>query len=241
MKVITTRRDGTVLKPAFSWSYSRLKNFEACPKKHYHVDIAKDATEEKSDQLLWGDMIHKSAADRLGKDKKALIKGTEVLAPWIDRIEKGGGEIHVELKLAIAKDFGACGYFEKGERAAWFRSVADVLKIKETGTGQAVALALDWKTGKIIEDSVQLALMAQCIFSHYPAVQKLRTEFVWLKDDATSRCDFGRDDMPALWRTMLPRVDVLQRAHDNMDYPPKPGGLCKRWCPVQKCPHHGIG
>jgi hypothetical protein len=115
-----------------------------------------------------------------------------------------------------------------------FRGVADVLKINGP-----VALAIDWKTGKIVEDSQQLALMAACIFAHHPGVQKIRTEFAWLKEDASSRADFDRNEMARMWANLWPRIEALERAHKTTTYPAKPGALCRRWCPVKSCPHHG--
>lgn len=237
MQVTTTTRNGRPFNAAsakpFSWSYSKLKNFEACPKKHFHVDIVKDAKESESEELKWGNLLHKAAAKRL-KDKEPVPPGFEVLEPWCQRIEKGPGVILVEQQLAIAEDFGPCGWFEKGERYAWHRGIADVIKIVGP-----VALACDWKTGKIKEDSVQLALMAACIFAHHPTIEKIRTEFIWLQFDAASRADFTREDMPGLWRGLWPRVEALKRAHELFEYPAKPGGLCRRWCPVKQCPHNG--
>ena len=236
MQVTTTRRDGSAVNKPFAWSYSRLKNFETCPKRSWHIDIVKDVREEESEQLKWGNMLHAAAAARLSGKKIPLTADFGVLSPWIERFEKTPGDILVEQKLAIAKDFGACDWFAKGERAAWLRVVIDVLKING-----AVALAADWKTGKIKEDSVQLALNAACIFAHFPQIQRLRTEFIWLAEDASSRADFSREDMPGLWRSVLPRVDAMRHAHETQSYPAKPGGICKRWCPVEKCPHWGEG
>jgi hypothetical protein len=234
MQVITTRRDGSAIAKPFSWSYSRLKNFEVCPKRHWHIDVKKDAKEdEESEALVWGDTVHKGAAKRLST-KQPLPQGLELLEPWCQRIEHGAGTILVEQKLAIASDFGKCGYFDKGDRPTWLRVVVDALKL-----AGPVALAIDWKTGKILEDSVQLALTAQCVFAHYPDVQRIRTEFIWLKEDATTRADFARSDMAELWRQVLPRVDALKLAHDTTSYPPRPGKLCRSWCPVKQCPHYG--
>jgi hypothetical protein len=98
---------------------------------------------------------------------------------------------------------------------------------------------LDWKTGKILEDGVQLALMAACVFAHHPQIQKLRTEFVWLKEDATTRADFTREDMVKVWAGVLPRVEVLEKAYKTTDFPPTPNNLCRKWCPVTSCPYHG--
>lgn len=215
----------------FAWSYSRLKNYESCPKRHWHVDIAKDVKEEESEALLYGNMLHDALAKRIGKGKE-LPEPFKHFEPWAERvIGDGTGELLVEQKLAITKDFGPCEFFDK---SAWFRGVGDVIKI----VGGA-ALILDWKTGKIVEDSQQLALMAACVFAHHPGVRKVRSEFIWLKEDATTRADFTREDMPKMWNNLWPRIEALETAHTTTTYPAKPGNLCRRWCPVQKCPHHG--
>jgi hypothetical protein len=234
MAIVTTTFDGGKVKKPFSWSYSRLKNFEACPKKHWHVDIQKDVPTEESEQLDWGNLVHSSAANRI-RDNKKLPDGMENIEKWCQRIiGDGSGKILVEQKLAITKDFGACGYFDKGENPPWFRSIGDVIKIVGP-----VALSADWKTGKILEDSVQLALTAACVFAHHPQVMKVRSEFIWLKFDASSREDFTREQMPDFWRSIWPRIESLKNAHDTMSYPAKKGGLCLRYCPVTSCPHHG--
>lgn len=216
---------------AFAWSYTKLKNFESCPKRHWHVDIQKDVKEEESEQLLWGNMLHKAAAKRLTVGT-TLQPGMDKLEEWCQRLLTGPGVILVEQKLAITKDFGPCEWFAK---EAWYRGIADVLKIHGP-----VALAIDWKTGKIIEDAVQLALMAACIFAHHPDVQKIRTEFVWLKEGGvSSREDFDRNAMATVWRNLWPRIEALEHAHNTTSYPAKPGYLCRKWCPVTSCPHHG--
>jgi hypothetical protein len=70
-------------------------------------------------------------------------------------------------------------------------------------------------------------------------VKKIRTEFVWLAEDATTRQDFDRNDMPGFWAGLMPRINQLEEASKTMTYPPKPGRLCKRWCAVTACPYHG--
>jgi hypothetical protein len=230
MKIVTTGRDGKAVKKAFAWSYSKLKNYESCPKRHYHIDVAKDVKEEESEQLSWGNDVHKALADR-------IAKGTELPYPmrsyehWVERILKTPGELLVEQKLAITEDFSPCTFFDG---KAWYRAVGDVIKINGP-----VALIADWKTGKILEDSVQLALSAACVFAHYPSIKMVRSEFIWLKEDASSRVDMGRADMPGMWKGLWPRIEALKHAHETNEYPAKPGFLCKKWCPVSKCPHYG--
>lgn len=214
----------------FAWSYSRLKNFETCPKRHWHLDIAKDVKEEEGEALQYGNALHKALAER-------LAKGTPLPLPfegyerWAYRVLTGEGNILVEQKLALTEDLAPCEFFA---RNAWFRGIGDVIKIVGP-----VALVLDWKTGKIVEDSQQLALMAQCVFAHHPEVQRVRSEFIWLKQDATTRADFNRDEMVNVWAGLMPRVNTMKAAWESGTYPEKPGGLCSRWCPVTQCEYNG--
>lgn len=224
---ITTHTKRYTSKP-FSWSWSRVTAFETCPKRYYHYSVAQDVKEEESEAITYGNTVHKVLAERL--EGKPLPKPFEHLEEWAIRIGTGG-DLLVEQKMAITKDFEPC---EWRSRDAWFRGIADVVKI----VGQ-VALVVDWKTGKLKDESQQLALMAQCVFAHHPHVRKIRSEFVWLKEQATTRADFAREDMAGIWLNLLPRVASLEQAHSTETFPAKPGFLCRKWCSVTKCPHHG--
>src|SRR3954463_259124 len=100
MQLVTTRSKP---KP-FTWSYSKLKNFETCPKRHLHLDILKDVKEEDSDQLTWGNYVHKALADRISKGTN-LPKGMEDYETWCEKISQTDDpentQIMVEQKLAI--------------------------------------------------------------------------------------------------------------------------------------------
>lgn len=215
---------------AFAWSYSKLKNYETCPKRHFHVDIAKDFKEAESEQLKFGNYVHKELANAIVA-RGAVPENIKELQKWVQKVITSPGNILVEQQLAILRDYTACTWFDK---KTWFRGIGDVIKIVGN-----IALIIDWKTGKVTEDSVQLMLMAQCVFSHYPSIQAVRAEFVWLKEDATTSQNFLRSDMPGHWASLLPRVGNLESANQTMTYPAKPGFLCKRWCPVTTCPHFG--
>lgn len=232
MKLVTTGG-----KPkGFAWSYSRLKNYETCPKRHYQIDVAKIVKEEESEELAYGNVLHKVLADAIS-GKAPLPDAHKRMQKWVDMVTQPGMPRHpatqllVEQQMAITKDFAKTSWFDND---AWFRGIADVAKIVGP-----VAVAIDWKTGKVLEDGIQLALIAQCIFAHHPQVQKVRTEFVWLKHDAQTRADFTRADMVSVWGGLLPRVTTLENAYKAQEFPPKPSYLCKRYCPVSSCPHHG--
>ena len=220
------------VKPkAFAWSFSRLKNFETCPRKYQQVDVLK-AYGENTEQLDWGNAVHKALAENLSKGTPLPV-GMEDYKSWRDNIvtEPQDYKLLVEQQLAITIDFKPTKYFAND---VWFRAVVDVAKIRGR-----IALCVDWKTGKIIDDSVQLALTAQCIFAHHPEVEYVRSEYVWLKEDATTGAVLKRSDMMGLWSVLLPRVNQLKHATDTGQYPPKPSGLCRKYCPVTSCEHNG--
>ena len=218
-------------KKPFAWSFSKIKNFGTCPKRYYHVDVKKDFKEDESEILRYGNLCHELLAKHIGKNEPFPDFHKPKLQPLADKILAMGGKVGVELKLAVTEDMEPCTFFD---RKAWFRGVCDVLVRKG-----AVAYAGDWKFGKIKEDYSQLSLMAAAIFCHYPEIKKIRTEFVWVMEDAVTREDYSRDDIPSIWAGVMPQVDLLRKAHETETFPAKPSGLCRRWCPVSSCPHHG--
>jgi hypothetical protein len=224
----------------FTWSYSRLRNFETCPKRHWHLDLKKDVKEEESEALLYGNVVHKVLAQRIEHGTVLPPFHKDKLEPWVDRVFTFKGKdvrqlpnlkVLVEQKFAITEDFAPTGYFDKD---VWFRGIGDVIWMVGP-----IAYIGDWKTGKIVEDSQQLFLTAACMFAHYPELQVVRSEFLWLKEDATTGADVKRSDLPAGWNNLWPRITALKEANDTQNYPAKPGPLCRKWCPVKQCPHWG--
>lgn len=212
----------------FTWSFSRLKNYETCPRRHYEIDILKQWTEpvEPGGALDWGNQVHKGLAIAC-RDGTPLPDEMANYQPWVDRVRRGPGDLYVEQKYAITRDFKKTSFFAHN---VWYRGIGDVVRVNDD-----VALTLDWKTGKVQIDSVQLMLMAQTVITHFPSVKKVRAEYVWLKDDTSSPEVFTRQDIADQWVGLMPRVTAMQVAHETNNYPEKPSGLCKSYCPVKSC------
>ncbi len=233
-QVTTTGAGGAPVKKPFTWSYSRLKNFRACPKKHYHTDLIKDAKQEESEALTYGNAVHDAMAKR-------CQKGTPLPAPFRDFETEAarfaapvpGMQLLVEQSMGLRRDFTACGFFDP---KVWLRVKVDGVKI-----GQQAAVAIDWKTGKINEESEQLALTAAVVFATYPNIQKVLTEYIWLGNNARTRVIFTRPMMVDLWNHLMPELNAYEQAYLQDNFPPKPGGLCKSWCTVKACPFWGVG
>lgn len=244
-----------VFAKPFAWSYSKLKNFETCPKRHFHLDLVRDISEKPSDAILWGNYLHDKLAKAVGTDDNHLRSPRDRIIqeplpadlarfqPWVAKFLNAramGAKVYAEINLAITREFAPCAWFDK---AAWFRTKVDVLVITSDGR---MAAAYDYKTGRRQEDSPQLSLTAIATMAHYRTVEAVRTEFVWLKEmrdeapyDCVDRVAIWRKDQPSIWNGLAPRVQSLESAFIAQQYPPRPGPFCRRWCPVNVCEHHG--
>jgi hypothetical protein len=217
----------------FAWSFSKLKSYETCPRKFHEQDVLKNFQEGDSEQLIWGNQVHQTLAKVLEGKLPELPPEMEMFQKYVDLVNKLPGNLQVEQKYAITKDFGPTTYFAPN---CWYRGIGDVVKVGDTR-----AVILDWKTGAIKVDSVQLMLMALCIFAHFPKVQKVHTGFIWLKEDAVTMEEYDRADVADCWTGLLGRVTDLEAALKTGNFPPKPSGLCRKWCPVSSCEFHGKG
>ena len=133
-------------------------------------------------------------------------------------------------------DFRPTSFFDNG---TWFRCVIDVLGMVPANR---TAFTIDWKTGgKVQPEFEQLALSAQVLFAHYPKIDSVLALYVWLGHDTQSTMIYDRANMQKVWADILPEVAKMKVAADEMNYPPKPSGLCKNYCPVKACPHWGVG
>lgn len=215
-----------------AWSYSRLKNFEVCPLKHQQVDLLKAFKEPPSEQLEWGDQVH-LAMKNAAQGKAPLPATMQMYQKWLEPVIKrpAGVELLVEQNFALDADLQPCEYY--GPKA-WFRIKIDLILL-----GPKKALVLDWKTGKPKDDSPQLMLSAQSVFSFFPQIEVVDSSFVWLQFDAERRETYTREDVAGGWVSLLERVRLMEQAAKLNNYPPKPSGICRRYCPVISCAFHG--
>lgn len=216
-------------------SYSALSSFETCPRRHYLTRISKEVADPPGEAAQWGNTVHAALQRYIQGDASALsgsLKGYRHLADTlVTRIP--GAEIHAELQLAVDHELNPCGWWDK---RGWIRGIVDALVLNGN-----VAYAVDWKTGKRKDDEGQLALFAGLVMTHYPEVEKVQAGYVWLQEKLIDRSTFRRDDLPLIWQQYAPRVEQLRRAFANDNWPARPSGLCRNWCPVGRrlCEHCG--
>ena len=222
----------TLSTASFSWSYSALKNFESCPRRYYHYNVARDVKEEESDALRFGHSVH-SAFEARVKTGTPLPMGMGMHEKLLSQFASAPGQIYAEQKLAMNASFEPASWFGNG---AWLRTVLDYTNVRPDGE---TATVLDYKTGKPSEDLTQLQLCAAMVFTHAPSVNRVKAALWFTAYGQMERAEFLRDDLTEIWAEVLPRVNRLAAAKAQGEYPPKPGGLCKRWCGVKSCAYNG--
>jgi hypothetical protein len=215
-------------KRKFAWSYSRLDSFEQCPRKYYHEVVKKDFQQPPSPAMADGQRQHKALEERV-RDGKRLPGDLIGLDPMCQRLERVQAEKFFEHKIALDRDLRPVPFFDK---TVWVRGVLDIAFVQ-----RPQATIIDYKTGKRKPDSDQLKLFAALGFAVFDKVKSISTAFWWLKTKETDRQEFSVDEVDVIWSDFEPRVDRMEAAYDTDDWPEKPSGLCRGWCPVKTCQH----
>ena len=215
-----------------TWSYSALTAFETCPWRYYLTKVSKQASETQSAETVEGNNVHKALELHI-KGSQWLPEKYKKFVPIVERVKQAPGRISAERKFALTSEYRETTYFAKD---VWMRGVFDV----EIIDGK-VATVIDWKTGKVKHDIDQLKLFAASTFKLHPYVQTVNTAYAWLKAGQLAKESFHKEDAPELWADFATRVRRMELAAENNDYPKRPSGLCREWCPVGKrlCEHCG--
>ena len=223
----------------FSFSWTRLKNWRACPKRHYHIEVAKDIVEPQNEALRWGSEFHEAMAARIedGTPLPDSMKKYDALPSAMRRHKENGADVRVELAMAMSRDFQPTGWQEWDR--TWLRAKIDVLYL---APWKKTAAAIDWKTGQKIDPSMeQLGLSAALIFAKHPEIDTVHTAYQWAAHNTETQAIYLRDEMVPFWNKLLPELKKWEKDASEMTYPPRPSGLCKRHCPVVHCAYHGKG
>ena len=211
------------------WTTSQLDGFEVCPRQFYHVRVKKDVKQVTGEAQMWGDRVH-TALENHVRSGEALPEGMTQWGTIMAQIMALPGTKIPEQHAALDRNFTPVDYTSVD---AWTRG-----KIDLTIVNRSDAVVLDYKTGKR-KLSDQLRLYAAYTFAMEPAVQTVRTGFVWLKEKKIDRETIHRDQVPVIWQAFLPRVRKLHSAYERDSWPARPSGLCKAWCPCTGCEFNG--
>jgi len=216
-----------------AWSYSSLKTFEQCPKKYYHLKVAKDVKDEGNQATIYGNEVHKAAEDyiKLGTpvpDKYGYMR------PILDSLAALPGEKHCELKLGVAYDgaeYTPTTFFGDD---VWWRGIADLTIINGDK-----AFLVDYKTGKNAKyaDPTQLDILAAAVFTHFPEVATIKSALAYVVSNEFIKKQHVARNRKSYFATFDEPLEKLSIAEQTGVWNANSGPLCK-FCPVRTCPHN---
>lgn len=206
-------------------SYSGIKAFQQCARQYHEVRILRKYKSAPTEATMYGERVHK-AFEEFIRDGKQLPEAFEDYRAFVEPVRKFDGEVIVEQKMGMRRDFSPCGFFDKD---VWFRGVPDYLCINRT-TG--LARVGDWKTGKSARfaDTAQLELMAAMVMQHHPEIKRVKGALLFVVAKDVIRADYTREQLPDIlskWAGLATQIE------ESTVWNPKPSGLCK-FCPLPK-------
>lgn len=208
------------------WSYSGLKEYTNCPKQYYHLKVAKDHTKKVTEQMLYGNAVHKALEDYV-RDGTPLLKNYERYQDVLNALLEIDGERKPEFRMALDSDKNPCGFYDKN---FWVRGIADLLVLDNE-----TAYIVDYKTGSAkYPDVKQLKLMALMTYAHFPQVQDIKAGLLFVAHNTFIDQDYARSDIDKLWEDFVPDLERLKFSYENNQWPANPTPLCG-WCPVNSC------
>lgn len=213
------------------WSYSSLSLFQQCPKKYYHLRIAKDVSDPPSPQIRYGLEVHKAAEDYV-RDGVPLPAALGYMQEALDRLRGMPGKIMCEQKLGLTKDLEPCGFHDGN---VWWRGIADLLVVDGD-----TAKVLDYKSGKSqYADTKQLEILSLAVFKHHPEVQTIKAALLFVVHTGLVKAQYMREESEARWKRWLDETTRLEAAHREDVWNPRQNFTCRRWCPVTNCKFNG--
>ena len=212
-------------------SYSGIKKFLTCPKQFHEVKILKRYEEPEGPEAAYGKLVH-TALENYAKGIP-LPENYRIYQKAVDAVLAIPGARMTELKMAIDKDKVPCD-FEHGDY--WLRGIADLVIIDGD-----IGYVVDYKTGSDkYADLKQLRLMGLFLFIHFPALRRIKTGLLFLKNERfIADQDYLREDVDKMWEEFHKSLFRMAEAGASGNWYANPSGLCKRHCVVVECSHNG--
>lgn len=215
-----------------TWSYSSIKLFDQCPKKYYHLRVAKDVKEPETDAMLYGTLFHE-AAELYIKDGTPIPPQFTFVKSTLDNLKKLEGDKYCEFEMGLTENLEPCGFKDKD---VWWRGIADLLVINGDE-----ARCLDYKTGKSAKyaDTDQLELMALAIFKHFPQIKKVKAGLLFVVSKNFIKDSYNAENQDKMWLKWFTEYNRMKFSYEKNVWNPRPSGLCRKHCSVLECAHNG--
>lgn len=215
---------------ALSWS--RLSDFQQCPRKFNLKYISKSFPKEsESIHLVRGQQLHKQLEDYViaknGGSAMPLGFSPEVkdTLPYVDKLYTVYDQVHPEAQIACDVNWNQCEWFAK--ETAW-RSIWDVV-----GLSPGTVFIGDWKSGKIYPYGStfgQLHLSAVIALERFKDAPEVNAAYVYIEHKQITKIKVTRDQLPEVRDHF---DSEFHKVNKEVTWDPTPNDNCK-WCPATK-------
>ena len=214
----------------YTWSYSSLALYKQCPKKYFHLRVAKDFKEPETEALSYGTKVHE-AAEFYIRDGKPIPPEFSYMQGLLDRLNNLPGEKLCEYKMGLSRDLSPVGFFDKD---VWWRGIADLVVLDNDR-----AFLVDYKTGKSARyaDTKQLEILSLALFKHFPQIKKVKAGLLFVVAQDFVKVDYG--NQPQAWVRWLEDTGQMEASYEADVWNAKPNFTCRNYCAVTTCPHNG--
>jgi len=216
-----------------AWSYSSINTFKQCPKKYYHLKVAKDVKDVSSSAMYYGNEVHRAAEHYVKKGTPIPTK-FKFIKKTLDSLNNIRGEKHCEIRMALAKEDGEYVPTTFFADNVWWRGIADLLIVDDDK-----AYLVDYKTGKSAKyaDTKQLDLLAGATFTHYPEIKSIKSALAYVVSNEFVQKKHTSDMRKSYLTVFDDELERLDSAEENEVWNAIDGPLCA-YCPVTKCEHN---
>ena len=215
-----------------TWSYSSLKNFQQCPKKYFHLKVAKDVVDHPHESALYGSAVHKAAEDHVAEGVPIPPKYAYI-TPTIEALKQIPGEKYCEIKMGVTEKLQACDYDAPD---AWWHGIVDLLIVNEA---EGIAHMVDYKTSKNAKyaDTKQLDYMAVAVFAKFPKIKVIKSALLFVVSNEFVQKKHVAENVQLYMNSATFDLNRLKSAFKSGVWNPVTGPLCK-FCPVKSCEHN---
>ena len=206
------------------YSYSFFNDFASCPRKAQHKFVLRDLPKETSEAMARGIVVHEAMEKRLTA-REPLTGDLEPYEPFALALEPHAPHAEVELGMTI-KGHG-CSF--------WSPNVFLRGKVDVAVTRGDKCLIIDWKTGKVREDPLELEIFSLLLKCNNSDLSHFTGRYVWLKE-----LRLGKEHVVSPVRAWdyVKRQDEQVKGLERQggEWPANPGPLCA-YCGVKTCQH----
>lgn len=210
-------------------SFSKMKAFKECGIKFYWYNVA-----PKEDRVVDPGNKYTEEGEAWHKDLELYVLRGEPMKhcghlPHVvklaDKLRNMPGRKFSEIKMGIDENGTYVPDFFNIHN--YIRGIIDFMCISEDGKE---ALVIDYKAGKRIESKLQLMICAAFIFARFSTVEKVTSQFQWLKTAEQDEMIFHRHQFPAMLKRIKELCDPIIDTIYSGEYEANPEATKCKWC-----------